>query len=349
MIRLAWRQFRTQALIAVGGVILLAAVIAATRPHLTSLYDTNVANCATRDNCETATRAFLQTDRDLRGWLDILVVVVPGLLGAFWGAPLVARELETGTFRLAWTQSITRSRWLGVKLGMVGLCSMAVAGLASLMVSSWATRLDQVGEDRFGVFDMRGIVPIGYAAYAVMLGVLIGVIMRRAVPAMATTLVVFVSTRLAFVHLIRPRLMTAVVQEVALEPTRMGFGSRDGGPMTIQPEPPHLPNAWFQSIHIVDRAGHALSADAVSTACPDLASMGPPTEEGTRSAGPVPDQVKHGLEDCITKLGNTYHQVVNYQPANRYWTFQWIELGIFLGASLLVAGACFWWVRRRLR
>ena len=44
MIRLAWRQFRTQALIAVGGVILLAAVIAATRPHLTSLYDTNVAN-----------------------------------------------------------------------------------------------------------------------------------------------------------------------------------------------------------------------------------------------------------------------------------------------------------------
>ena len=60
----------------------------------------------------------------------------------FWGAPLVARELETGTFRLAWTQSVTRTRWLAVKLALVGLASMAVAGLLSLILTWWSSPID---------------------------------------------------------------------------------------------------------------------------------------------------------------------------------------------------------------
>ena len=67
--------------------------------------------------------------------LDGLVVLVPGIIGIFWGAPLVARELEAGTYRLAWTQSITRTRWLATKLGVVGLLSMVAAGLLSLMAT----------------------------------------------------------------------------------------------------------------------------------------------------------------------------------------------------------------------
>ena len=50
----------------------------------------------------------------------LLLLVVPAIIGIFWGAPLVARELETGTYRLAWTQSVTRTRWLAVKLAVVG-------------------------------------------------------------------------------------------------------------------------------------------------------------------------------------------------------------------------------------
>jgi len=42
-------------------------------------------------------------------------LATPALLGIFWGAPLIARELETGTCRLAWNQSVTRTRWLTVK------------------------------------------------------------------------------------------------------------------------------------------------------------------------------------------------------------------------------------------
>jgi hypothetical protein len=55
----------------------------------------------------------------------------------------VARELETGTYRLAWTQSVTRTRWLAVKLGVVGLTSVAVAGLLSLMVTWWSSPIDR--------------------------------------------------------------------------------------------------------------------------------------------------------------------------------------------------------------
>src|SRR5262249_24464833 len=37
---------------------------------------------------------------------------LPLLLGAFIGAPLVSRELEQGTYLLAWTQGVPRRRWL---------------------------------------------------------------------------------------------------------------------------------------------------------------------------------------------------------------------------------------------
>ena len=87
------------------------------------------------------------------------MLVVPALIGMFWGAPLIARELETGTYRLAWTQGVTRKRWLAVKLGLVGLASMAVAGLLSLMVTWWSSPLDRVNADPFTLFDQRGIVP----------------------------------------------------------------------------------------------------------------------------------------------------------------------------------------------
>jgi hypothetical protein len=40
--------------------------------------------------------------------------------------------------------------------------------------------------------------------------------------------------------------------------------------------------------------------------------------------------------------------LLTYQPAGRYWPFQWYELAIFIVLALLLAGSCLWWVRHRL-
>jgi hypothetical protein len=209
MIQFTWLQSRTQNLVAIAGLVGVAILTAVTGPHLVHLYDTTIAACQGQDACQAATTAFLRNSNSLRRGLGILVMVVPGILGIFWGAPLVAREFEAGTYRLAWTQSVTPTRWLAVKLGVVGLASMAVAGVLSLMVTWWASPLDRAAMSRFATFDQRDLVPIGYAVLAFVLGVTAGVLIRRTVPAMASALIAFVGVRLAMTQWIRPFSMPA--------------------------------------------------------------------------------------------------------------------------------------------
>jgi hypothetical protein len=343
----SWRQFRTQGAVAFGALVVVVVIAAITGPHLIHLYNTTVATCTVRGNCSAATAAFLRNDNSLRMWLGIGVIVVPGILGIFWGAPLVASELEAGTFRLAWTQSISRTRWLSVKLGVIGLASMVVAGLLSLMITWWSSPLDHAAMNVFGTFDQRDIVPIGYAAFAFALGVTAGMLIRRTLPAMATTFVAFVTARLAFIHWIRPHLMAPALRNIALDPSTTGYGSSglmffDSGPSTLQPSPPNIPNAWINSTEIVNRTGHALTSQVLKADCPSVGAGG----QGPN--GPVPAAAQEALRHCVARIGATYHEAVAYQPASRYWAFQWYETAIFFGAALILAGFCFWWVRRRL-
>jgi hypothetical protein len=39
---------------------------------------------------------------------------------------------------------------------------------------------------------------------------------------------------------------------------------------------------------------------------------------------------------------------VSYQPASRFWSFQWYETGIYAALALVLAGFCFWRIRHRL-
>ena len=206
MIRLTWRQFRAQAAVTFGALALMAVLFAITGPQLVHLYDTSVVPCQAQGDCPAATSAFVSRDSLLQD-LGLVLVVVPAIIGVFWGAPLVARELETGTYQLAWTQSVPRKRWLAVKLGLVGLASVAVAGLFSLMVTWWSSPIDRVNADPFAVFDHRGIVPFGYAAFAFALGVTTGMLLRRTVPAMIVTLVAFTGIRVAVTRWVRPDLI----------------------------------------------------------------------------------------------------------------------------------------------
>jgi hypothetical protein len=252
---------------------------------------------------------------------------------------------------MVWTQSVTRARWAAVKLGVVGLASIAAAGLLSLMVTWWSSPIDLANASLYTSFDQRGIVPLGFAAFAFVLGVLTGVLIRRTLPAMATTLAGFVATRLLFNHFVLPRLMTPTQRSFALnKQTVQGYGQMNGGPFTLFAGNPNIPNAWTYSTQFVDRAGHPLTSQVLTSACP-LLSRGPgpgaPPGGGVQRAIPVPGGGT-ALQDCITKLGSTYHEVAAFQPASRYWSFQWFELAIYLGVALVLSVFCIWWIRRRL-
>ena len=320
MIWYAWRPARAQITIAVAAVLAVAATAF----------------------------ALGRADSTLRLWLSVLVVVLPGLLGAFWGAPLVADELETGSYRLAWTQDVSRVRWLLPRIALSGLAAMAVAGLASWLVTWWAGPLDHADANQFGSFDARNIVAAGYAAFALSLGVLLGVLLRRAVPAAAATLVVFTASRLAFRQLARPHLFRPVTWALALNPSTTGYGSSGFLPLmpapSLQPAAPDLPNAWITSIAIVNGKGDALTSSELASICPGIGHGG--GAAGGSGHVQAPQSVVNGTHDCVARIAATYHEVVTYQPADRYWPLQWCELGISLAAALLLAAACAWRLRK---
>ncbi len=216
MMYLTWRQFRLQAFVALLALALTAVLVVLTGSQLAHVYDTDVAPCLLQaqgnaGSCGFTVNSFINSDPLLQNLLRDALLAVPALLGIFWGAPLVAHELESGTFRLVWTQSVTKRHWLAIKLGAIGLASAVVTGLLSLMVTWWFSPIDRVNAkviywqgpinlnlDRFdpAVFDMRGIVPIGYVLFAFALGVTVGLLLSRILPAMAITLPLFVGAQI---------------------------------------------------------------------------------------------------------------------------------------------------------
>ncbi len=346
MIWLTWRQFRPQAVVVAAGLSAFAILLLVTGPHLVTLYrDSALASC--HSSCGAQAGEFLTTVNSVAPYHlvyllgALLIILLPAVIGLFWGAPLITRELETGTFRLAWNQSVTRERWLAVKLSVVGLASMAAAGLLSLILGWWASPIDQAAtiqpaggfENRFFpvVFGTRGIAPIGYAAFAFVLGVLVGLMIRRTVLAMGVTLAVIAAVQIVFPLWVRPHLITpvrAVSTVTAANIQGLGVDPGNQQIQNIMVAAPDVPGTWIISNQVTTASG-STSLGTVPQACQPPSASGP--------------------QACFSALAQKdLKSVVTYEPPGRYWTFQWLELGIFLTAAVLLAWSCFWWVRRRL-
>ena len=270
-------------------------------------------------------------------------------MGIFWGAPLIAREYETGTYRLAWTQSVSRSRWLLTRLALGALTTVAVASVLTLTVTWWYRAVDHVQANQYAVYDRRSIVPIGYALFAFALGALAGAVLRRTVPAMAVTLAVFVFVRVGTVLWVRPHLFSPRHLSVPLTKAgEFGFEAHNAGAVAITAKAGAPMNAWTLSDHMVTGNGHvATFAERVAFVkqyCPILSV--PPKPSG-RGIAQAPPGIDAAARSCSAVAQRTFHIVVTYQPASRYWAFQSIETAIFVVLALLAAGACFWWVVRR--
>lgn len=326
MIWLTWRQFRAQALTGLIALVVLAAYLIYLGLRIRHTYDANVgcAGCT----AEAARTAMDNGYADVLQLTGFLVVLVPAVLGAFWGAPLIARELESGTHRLVWNQSVTRTRWLAVKLAVVTLGGVALTGVLSLLVTWAASPYDKLIDDRFEpfLFPARNVVPLGYAAFAVLAGATIGLLTRRTVLAMAITLAVFALVQILMPTVVRPHLRPPVTEAVpfsAAGTTFLGGGVGPDGGISVQEYT--IPGAWVltPTSPLLDAAGRQVTRQVIKGCM----------------TGAGPDDFK-----CVEKMN--LHLDLEYQPGSRYWTFQWLELAVYLVLAGLVAGFAFWRVPR---
>ncbi|GAA3221019.1 transmembrane transport protein [Dactylosporangium siamense] len=337
MIWLTWRQFRGQFLATVGLLAVLVAYLLYLGVTIRDAYDSDIVGCVAARGCliDDATASFI---RDYRGPVtipSIVLMILPALIGVFWGAPLITRELETNTHRLVWNQSVTRTYWLAIKLGFIGLVSLVLTGTLSVLLTWAASRYDLVGGNRFDQmsFASRNIAPLGYIVFAVVLGTLLGMVTRRTVPAMAVTLLIIGVVQVLAPTLVRPYLRAPVTVSVAYNAeTRARGGSLDipsSNPLSITGY--SIPGA----LTLTDRTSlrNAGGTEVRATDVKDcLADEGVTSTDGWQQ-----------VERCIA--AKNLHFDLEAQPANRYWSFQWIEFGAFVGLGLLLSGLAFWRIR----
>ena len=222
MIRLTLRQLRAEAAIGFGLLVALGVVLFFNGVHIAQANDAFEATCGATGDCFSSANPIFVEDLGLHTLLPIIAILSPMVIGVFVGAPLIASELETGTYRLAWTQSVTLRRWIAVKLAVVGLVAVAMGALLTWMIDWWQGPFDAASLSRFDALDFgfHGVAPIGYTAFAFALGVTAGVLVRRTVPAMAATLVGFVLARIAVTDWVRPNLSAPLHESLAFSASR---------------------------------------------------------------------------------------------------------------------------------
>jgi hypothetical protein len=306
---LLWRQHRRQGGFTLGLLAAFGVLLWLTGVSMAHTYHEAVSSCAASDTCGDLTL--------FDGWgplfnLVNVTVLVPVLIGAFWGATVVGRELDTGTNRLVWTQSVTRREWMRSKVTLLLVGSTAAGAALAGLVTWWSGTLNSLHQDRFGglKFDIQGVVPIGYTVFAAALGLASGVLWRRTLPAIATTVGGYFVVRLVVEGFFRPHYMAPVI-------ATSGLGAGRGGPV----------GAWLMS-STIQVHGHSIPGGRIQLpeAC---AAVGSRAESSA----------------CLARNG--YLEVSKYQPAGRYWHFQLVELAIFLVLAAVLTGVAVFALRRQ--
>ena len=321
-----WRQHRTAlagvaALLGGGAVYLL--IMGLSIHH--SYAAVTACHPATSDACGNLIGNFLSTYWMGAQITSVLLQLVPVLIGAFVGAPVLARELETGTFRFIWTQGVGRARWAVAKLTLLAVTVTAAAGAFSVLYAWYfrpflAAAVSQQSSLAGEIFDLKGITFAAWTLAAFAIGALAGMLIRRVVPAMAATLAVYAGLAFTTTLWLRQHYLAPLVT------------SNPGGP-------PGAANAalpvsqWYTGPN-----GKPVSQSVIDHLLqgfqPAATKVGPNTFK--TSVDPQHYLAQHG-----------YTQWMSYQPASRFWPFQWIESGWLVALSLILIAATIWLVRRR--
>ena len=141
--------------------------------------------------------------------------VLLAILGLVLGVPLVAGEMQLFTNRLAWTQSITRTRWLVTKVGVGALITVGIVGALAPLFWWWTVAAQRSFHIQPSNFDISGFVIVAYALFAFMLGVALGALIRRTGWAFAVSIPLYIGARLAVQDFLRPTLVAPVIKVIS--------------------------------------------------------------------------------------------------------------------------------------
>jgi len=333
---LTWRQYRVQAAVAALVLAVFATVLLVTGFQTAAQWHTVLAGCTASGTCGNLHQGAVSLGSAL-GWdFAVLSLMAPALFGVLVGAPLVAHEVEARTCDFAWAQSITRTRWLAVKVGWLLLAAAVWGGAIAALVTWWSGPRNAAFADAFqpNYFDQQALVPVAYSVFATALGIAAGAVLRRTLPAIAIVIGGFIGMRLWISQDLRMHFMTPVTAfyGVAANFTTPAGSINVGG---------GLLNKAGQVV--TGPLGTVMIGGVPSTSLPAACQQLIPAS-ASGPAGPS-DATLNAVYGCLQKAG--YRQFISYQPISRYWAFQGIETGIYLAVAAALIAITFYAVRRR--
>lgn len=340
-----FRQHRKQFLSFGILLALFAALLIPTGIHYWSTYQHALSTCGQfatpadpNGTCDTLGFGSLFPS-NVDGLIKLAAILgtfgLPILAGLFIGSPLIAREYEEGTDKLAWTQSVSRRKWLTTKLAWALGFALVYGTLLAILITWWSRTPNTMMQNRFvqGHFETQGLMPAAYSVFFTSVGFMVGAWFRKTLLAFAITFGVFVVCMVSFANWIRPHYMTPITVTAPMGPQGLD-GKLPGG------------SIWTIRRTIADKNGKTLDSFDFNSLPPQCQAL---TQDIRVSNDSHVVKVKASggdpVDDCLNQAG--YRQIAKYQPAYRYWDFQRTEAGIYLGLTALTVGATYWLVLRR--
>jgi hypothetical protein len=262
-------------------------------------------------------------------WTDgdvYVLYALPGLVGLALGTPLVAGEISRGTNRLAWTQSISRLRWLAVKLLVGGLVAVGIVAALAVVLQWWTAAISVAASTDSGGFpgvriqpsgfDLGGVVIVGYTLFAFALGAAAGAVIRRPGWAFAAGVPVFTICRLLVEDRLRPYLVAPAT-----------YANLTGVPSKA------VLAGWVLNYGLVP-AGRTSPAAGQS-----WSSVPPGYDSCTAQATKMGGEARCAVQAHV-------HYVIQFQPASHFWALQGAETAIFAALAAALLGVTVMVVRR---
>jgi hypothetical protein len=312
----AWRLQRTETLITFGILALLAALLVPTGISMANAYHQDgLAACLSMNpspSCAGAIGSFQARFQSIWNTANFFTLV-PGLIGVALAAPFIL-DLEHGTYRLAWTQSITRGRWLAGKIGLPAITALVASGLLILIFTWWRTpEANLMGRLDSGTFDTTGTVTIGYTLFALGLALALGAFWRRSAASLTLAFIGYFAVRIAVELWLRNHLIT---------PAHATWKGAQ--------QPGSLYNAHVLNLYGTIHGHQVFSGNSGFL--------------GGHVAIQVPVQRAAGVSGRVAPT--IFH--ATYIPASDFWPLQLTETALYIGLAALLIGLAIWWTRERV-